>query len=325
MSVLTELSELHPFPMALVEIRELAKLVSTYVDTLPALIRPETGRVHTEFSQVIAVTGRQASSKPNLQNIPIRTDRGRKIREAFIAAEGFELVGIDYSQMELRLSAFMSGDKALNKAFLEGADIHRRTASIMLEKPEDQIGDEERRMAKTINFGIIYGQSAFGLAKQLKISRTEAQKFIDAYFKSYPGIKTYTEKALAEARESSMAVTLTGRRRFLPDIHSKTMPLRQFSERIAVNSPIQGTASDWMKAAMIEVHRVLAQRHPDSRLILQVHDELILEVPLGKAESVMADLKLSMESDLLKKSFNISLLPLVMKVDSAHGLSWGDL
>jgi DNA polymerase-1 len=324
-SVLDELSARHPFPSKLLEFREISKLLSTYVDSLGTMVDTRTDRLHTDFSQTIAQTGRLASSNPNLQNIPIRTPRGKLIREAFRPREGWSLLGFDYSQIELRILAHMSEAPELIRAFEEGADIHRRTASLIFRKSEEALGEDERRAAKTINFGIIYGQSAFGLSKTLRISRTEAQSFIENYFKSYPQIKNYLESMVELARKNTYVETLTGRRRWLRDIHSKNPPLRQFAERMAVNSPLQGTAADLMKAAMIKVHEELRKDSWKSAFLLQVHDELIFEAPPEEVQDLQTMVVGVMEDPALLKSFGIHKFRVKMKAASEVGAHWGEI
>jgi DNA polymerase-1 len=324
-SVLEELAGSHDFPKALLEIRELSKLISTYVDSLPQLIDSKTKRIHTDFAQTIAATGRLASNHPNLQNIPIRSERGRKIREAFCAAPGCLLVSADYSQIELRLLAHASQDQHLIQAFNEGADIHRRTAALVLKKPENQIDDNDRRMAKTINFGIIYGQTAFGLSKQLGISRGEAQAFIDAYFLTYPGIKTYMEESVKNARETGYAETFSGRRRPLKDIASKNVPLRLFAERVAINSPLQGTAADLIKAAMLKCSEQVGSQISEARMLLQVHDELLFEVPEAKAKDLLKLISQVMENQGLLAENGVPNFRVPLKVDGGLGRHWGEL
>lgn len=325
-SVLEELSGLHPFPQKLIEIREINKLLSTYIDVFPKLLRSTTHRLHTEMSQVIAVTGRLSSSNPNLQNIPIRTERGRRLREAFCAPEGSQLLGIDYSQIELRILAHMSEDKELIRAFTEGADIHKRTAALVLGIDESKVSAEDRRMAKAINFGIVYGQTPFGLAKSLGIDLVQAKRFIDDYFHTYPGIKTYMEQILEEARRTGRVKTLAGRIRYLPDIQSRNPTLRNFAERTAINSPIQGTAADLIKVAMLNIDAKVLPQFPSVKLILQIHDELLFEVPNDvDAFALETALKEQMEDrnifeDWIGKSF---LVP--MKAEASLGPHWGAL
>jgi DNA polymerase-1 len=324
-SVLEELAEQHPFPEKLLEIRELNKLLSTYVDALPELIRADSGRVHTDFSQTIAATGRLSSTNPNLQNIPIRTERGKKIRESFVAQDGHQLVGIDYSQIEIRVLAELSGDVELSRAFHDGADIHRRTAALMFSKDEAQVSDTERRMAKTINFGIIYGQSAFGLSKQLKIPKHQAQEFIDNYQRTYPGIKRFADSMIEQAHQSGRVETLIGRQRFLPEINSKNFNLRQFAERMAMNTPIQGTAADLMKAAMIRVHDQLQSRGLKSKIILQVHDELLIEAPLNEVSEAQQLAIETMQDPSLFAPFGYRDFKIKMLAESGSGAHWGEL
>jgi len=324
-TVLEELALTHPFPQILLEIRELTKLLSTYIDSLPDLIHPVTKRLHTDFSQIIAATGRLASSNPNLQNIPIRTQRGRKIRDAFVVRDGFSLIGIDYSQIELRILAHVSQDIELLKAFREGADIHRRTAALILEKPENQITDDERRIAKAINFGIIYGQTAFGLSKQLKIPKGDAQRFIDQYNRTYVGIQKYADKAIEDAQKTGWSVTLTGRRRLIADIHAKNFMLRQFAERVAVNTPIQGTAADLMKAAMIRAQSIIDTQFDQAKMVLQVHDELLFEVPESQAETFLEVMKAEMERPDLLKALGVEPFAVIMKVEGSIGKNWGEI
>jgi DNA polymerase I len=324
-SVMEELALKHRFPRTVLEIRELAKLLGTYVDALPELVEGGTSRLHTDFSQTIAVTGRLASSNPNLQNIPIRTERGKKIRYAFTVQPGYYLLGIDYSQIELRVLAHMSEDPELVKAFQENADIHRRTAALVFQKTEEQISSDERRMAKAINFGIVYGQTAFGLAGALQIDRRQAQNFIDGYFKTYPKIKGFMESLIEGAREKGFVKTLTGRVRFLPDIHSKNPSLRNFAERTAINSPLQGTAADLMKAAMIRVQKELLSLYPESKLILQVHDELLFEVQEKNIEEFKKAAVAILERRTLLAEFGCGSFIVPMKADASTGRNWGEL
>lgn len=324
-SVLEELARVHPFPQALLEIRELQKLISTYVDSLSGLVDSRTQRLHTEFSQTIAATGRLASSRPNLQNIPIRSERGKLIREAFSVPAGRVLLGVDYSQIELRLLAHYSRDRNLLVAFKEGADIHRRTASLILGKEEARLTSDERRMAKTINFGIIYGQTAFGLSKQLGISRTEAQQFINAYFATYPGIGAFTEEAVSRARKTGFSETLSGRRRPIPDILSKNVPMRLFAERVAVNTPLQGTAADLIKVAMIRVYEKVLPKYPSSKMILQVHDELLFESNADEVEGLKKEVVAVMEDPHLLRDFGVENFEVLMKAEASIGKNWGAL
>jgi len=278
--VLEKLAAVHPLPKALVRYRELSKLKSTYVDTLPKLVNPQTQRVHTSFNQTITATGRLSSSNPNLQNIPVRTEEGRKVRKAFIPRQkGWRLVSFDYSQIELRVLAHLSKDKALKEAFQKGEDIHRLTASLIYGVEEGEVDKEMRETAKTVNFGIVYGMSPYGLSRDLGIEVTEARQFIDAYFDRYPEVKGYMEEQIETARETGVVSTLFQRQRPIPEIQSRNATERQFGERIAINAPIQGTASDLIKIAMIDIHRELKARHAKAEMIIQVHDELIFDMP----------------------------------------------
>ncbi len=294
--VLEKLAGQHELPAKVLHYRNLAKLKSTYVDKLAELRHPETGRVHTSFNQCGTATGRLSSSNPNLQNIPIRTPEGRRIREAFIAPEGHMLVSGDYSQIDLRVMAHYSKDKKLLEAFLQGEDIHKRTASQIFFVAPELVTPEMRRVAKTINFGIVYGMSSFGLASQLDLSRKDAQTFIDRYFEHFSGIHQFMAEIVEQARENGFVSTLFGRRRPLPDILSSNKSKREFAERIAINTPIQGTAADIMKAAMLRVERALQEGRRRSRMILQVHDELVLEVPDAEIPDVELLLKREMEA-----------------------------
>ncbi|MEO1766511.1 DNA polymerase I [Thiobacter aerophilum] len=288
--VLAELALDYPLPKLLLEYRALAKLKSTYTDKLPRMVDPATGRVHTSYNQAVAVTGRLASSDPNLQNIPVRTPEGRRIREAFIAPPGFQLMSADYSQIELRIMAHLSQDPGLMKAFAEGQDIHRVTAAEVFGVAPEAVTAEQRRYAKVINFGLIYGMSAYGLAAQLGIERSAAQAWIERYFARYPGVAAYMERTRQTAREQGYVETVFGRRLWLPEINSASPARRQAAERAAINGPMQGTAADLIKLAMIAVHGWLKKRRMQSRLILQVHDELVLEVPEAEREELMTEL-----------------------------------
>ncbi len=276
--VLEELAAAYDLPRTILEYRACAKLKSTYTDKLPLQINPRTGRVHTTYQQAIAATGRLSSSDPNLQNIPIRTAEGRRIRQAFVAPPGWLIVAADYSQIELRIMAHLSGDEGLLKAFSEDRDIHQATAAEVFGVPLDQVTPQQRRSAKVINFGLIYGMSAFGLASRLGIPRGEAQHYVDLYFQRYPGVRRYMEATRQQARELGYVETVFGRRLYLKDIHSRNASLRQGAERAAINAPMQGTAADIIKRAMIELDRWLAEGHIEAHLIMQVHDELVFEV-----------------------------------------------
>jgi DNA polymerase-1 len=288
--VLQELAADYPLPKLLLQHRSLAKLKSTYTDKLPQMVNPRTGRVHTTYAQATAVTGRLASTDPNLQNIPVRTAEGRRIREAFIAAPGHRLVSADYSQIELRIMAHLSADPALLKAFGEGADIHRATAAEIFGVPVAEVTTDQRRTIKAVNFGLIYGMGAFGLAQQLGIERAAAQQFIDRYFARYPGVAAYMQRTREIAREQGYVETVFGRRLWLPDINAAGGPRRAGAERAAINAPMQGTAADLIKLAMIAVQQWLDRERLATRLILQVHDELVLEAPDGEVDRVRREL-----------------------------------
>jgi DNA polymerase-1 len=315
--VLEELALLHELPRKVLEYREVAKLKSTYVDALPRLVHAHTGRLHTSFSQTGTATGRLSSSDPNLQNIPVRTELGRQIRAAFVAEPGHVLLSADYSQIELRILAHFSEDAVLVEAFRKSEDIHSRTAQeVFGVGPLGQTA-EHRRAAKVINFGIIYGLSPFGLAQQLGIEQREAAQFIAAYFARHRGVKEYLDGALAEVRKVGFTRTLFGRIRPIPEINSPQVNLRNFAERAALNTPLQGTAADLVKLAMIEIARRLAAEGLRARMILQVHDELLFEVPQGELERVRALVKPAMEQVYALK------VPLV--ADLKAGPNWRDM
>lgn len=316
-AVLEELAQTYELPRLILDYRQIAKLKSTYVDALPALINPQTGRVHTTFNQTGAATGRLSSSDPNLQNIPIRSDLGRLIRGAFVPEKGNLLISADYSQVELRILAHLSQDEVLVSAFRSGEDIHDRTAREVFTEAELLNPAECRRRAKVINFGIVYGLSAFGLSQTLAISREDAQKFIDAYFKRYCGVRTWLDNTLVEVRQTGRARTLFGRMRPIPDIHSRDFNLRHFAERTAVNSPIQGTAADIIKIAMIRIHRALHERHLSAKILLQVHDELVIEVPEAEVEETRALVQTEMEG--------AASLLVPLKVDLNVANNWMDM
>jgi DNA polymerase-1 len=315
--VLEELSETHEVPRLVLDYRQLSKLKSTYVDALPVLIDPKTGRVHTTFNQTGTTTGRLSSTNPNLQNIPIRTELGREIRAAFIAESGYSLLSADYSQIELRLLAHFSDDPLLVKAFREGDDIHRLTASQVFGVPPMLIDAEHRRRAKAVNFGIVYGLSAFGLSQQLGIDQREAKKFIDAYFEKYAGVRRYIDRTLEETRKEQSVKTLFGRTRPIPDITSKNANMRGFAERTAVNTPLQGTAADLIKLAMIQIDEELRARKLKSRMLLQVHDDLLFEVPENEIELMRGLVREKMES---VHKLNVPLL-----VELGVGPNWRDV
>ncbi len=288
--VLAQLALDYPLPKLILDYRGLAKLKSTYADKLPRALDPATGRVHTNYSQAVAVTGRLASSDPNLQNIPIRTEEGRRIRQAFIAPPGSKLVSADYSQIELRIMAHLSGDKGLLDAFAAGEDIHRATAAEVFGTPPADVSSEQRRYAKVINFGLIYGMSAFGLARELGLERQAAAAYIDRYFARYPGVANYMESTRLLARDKGYVETVFGRRLWLPEIKSAAVGRRQAAERAAINAPMQGTAADLIKLAMIAVQRWLDEQRMTTQLIMQVHDELVLEVPEAELDAVRGEL-----------------------------------
>lgn len=284
--VLVELALDYPLPKLLLEHRTLNKLKSTYTDKLPEMINPRTGRVHTSYHQAVAATGRLSSSDPNLQNIPIRTEEGRRVRQAFVAPEGYRIMAADYSQIELRIMAHLSQDDGLLRAFQENQDVHKATASEVFEVALDKVSGEQRRKAKAINFGLIYGMSAFGLAKQLNLGRNEAQQYIDRYFERYPGVAQYMDSTRALAKEQGYVETLFGRRLYLPEINASNKMRVQAAERTAINAPMQGTAADIIKKAMLSVHEWLKEGSADARMIMQVHDELVFEVAAESAQQI---------------------------------------
>ena len=313
------LKGLHPVVDKILEYRQVAKLKSTYVDALPEMINPRTGRIHTSYHQTGSATGRVSSSDPNLQNIPVRTELGRQVRRAFIAedAPGRLLFSADYSQIELRVLAHMSQDTGLLEAFKRGEDIHSATASQMFEVPINEVDGEMRRIAKVLNFGVIYGLSAHGISQQTGFSREEGANFIDTYFAKYPGISEYLDRVKAQTRETNYAETLLGRRRYIPEIHSSNFNVRSAAERMAINMPIQGTAADIMKIAMIRVHDRLEREQMQSKMLLQVHDELVFEVPQEEMDGLKAvvfdEMPAAMELDV------------TLKVDAKWGETWGDM
>jgi DNA polymerase-1 len=314
--VLTELSKDFPLPAKILEYRSLSKLKSTYVDALPQLVNPATGRVHTSFNQTVTATGRLSSSDPNLQNIPIRSPEGRRIREAFIPDEGDRILSADYSQIELRILAHLSQDPFLLETFQNDRDIHSATAEEIFHVSLENVNPEMRRLAKVINFGIIYGISAFGLAKQLAIPPSVAQAYIANYFQKYHGVRDYIERSLEVAREQGYVTTLMNRRRYLPDIKSPNRSVRQFAERIATNAPIQGTAADLIKVAMINIHRRLLGEKRQTKLILQIHDELVFEVPEKELKAVQTLVKEEMEG--------VMKLTIPLKVEIGVGKNWAE-
>jgi DNA polymerase-1 len=314
--VLQELALHYPLPRVILEHRGLSKLRSTYTDKLPAQVHPVTGRVHTSYQQAVASTGRLSSSDPNLQNIPVRTAEGRRIRQAFIAPDGCKLLSADYSQIELRIMAHLSGDAGLRRAFAEGADVHRATAAEIFGVAPEAVSAEQRRAAKAINFGLIYGMSAFGLAQQLGIDRGAAQRYVDQYFARYPGVRAYMDATRERARERGYVETVFGRRLYLPDIRAGNAQRRQYAERTAINAPMQGTAADLIKLAMIRIDRWLRENGQPARMILQVHDELVFEVPVAHADAVRAEVTALMTAD------NPLDVPLV--VETGLGANWDE-
>jgi DNA polymerase I len=314
--VLEELAATYPLPKLILEYRGVAKLKSTYTDKLPEQINLTTGRIHTSYHQAVAATGRLSSTDPNLQNIPIRTREGRRIRQAFVAAPGHSLVAADYSQIELRIMAHLSGDASLLQAFAEDRDVHQATAAEVFSTPLDIVSADQRRSAKAINFGLMYGMSAFGLARQLGIGRGEAQKYMDLYFERYPGVKRYMEETRRQARETGFVETVFGRRLYLPEIQSRNQALRQYAERSAINAPMQGTAADIIKRAMIEVDAWLQSSRMPARLIMQVHDELVLEV----ADEAIAGIVEPLRGHMAQAA----TLAVPLKVDVGIGRNWDE-
>jgi DNA polymerase-1 len=313
--VLEELALAHDLPRQILEWRGLMKLKGTYIDALPQLVHPRTGRVHTCFNQAVAATGRLSSSDPNLQNIPIKTALGREIRGAFIADPGHVLISADYSQIEFRVLAHLSEDPVLVDAFREGADFHERTALKIFGGESTRDPHELRSIAKMVNYALLYGKSAFTLSKDIGVTQQAAQEFIDAYFAGFPRVRAYIDRTLEEARVTGVVKTMYGRRRLVPELTSRNGQVRMAAERVAVNLPIQGSAADIMKRAMIDVHAALAP-YPDARMILTVHDELLFEVPRGRAEETAALVRDKMQS--------ASVLKVPLTVDVGIGDNWKD-
>jgi DNA polymerase-1 len=305
----------HELPRLLLEYREIAKLVSTYLDALPAAVNPATGRIHTSFNQIGAATGRLSSTEPNLQNIPVRTARGEAIRRGFVPRPGWRFVVADYSQIELRLLAHLSEDEAFVAAFRAGGDIHRQTAAVIFGVPVESVTAEQRARAKTINFATIYGQGPHSLSRQLGISRDEAKHFIEEYFVRFAGVRRFLDAAVASAREKGYAETIFGRRRYIPELQDRNFNVRSFGERTATNSPIQGSAADLIKVAMVRIAAALAEGYR-ARLLLQVHDELVLEAPEAEVEEVAGLVRRHMETAATL------LVPLV--ADVGVGPDWLD-
>lgn len=315
-AVLQELALDYPLPKLILEYRSLSKLKSTYTDKLPQQINPKTGRVHTSYHQAVAATGRLSSSDPNLQNIPIRTEEGRKIRQAFIAQAGYKIVAADYSQIELRIMAHLSGDEGLLNAFSQGVDIHSATAAEVFAVPLEQVTQDLRRSAKAINFGLIYGMSAFGLGQQLGLPRNQAQEYIDLYFERYPGVKAYMDKIRQQAHEQGYVETLFGRRLYLPEIKSRNASRRQYAERTAINAPMQGTAADIIKRAMIATDQWILQQAPDVKMVMQVHDELVFEIAESEIDDCIDSIRDKMGS---AAELDVPLL-----VDIGVGKNWDE-
>jgi DNA polymerase-1 len=312
--VLTRLAREHPLPAKILEFRGLSKLVSTYVDTLPILVDPRTGRLHTSFNQTVAATGRLSSSDPNLQNIPVRSEEGRRIRAAFVAAPGHRLISADYSQIELRLLAHLAEDPALIEAFAHDEDIHARTAAEVF---GDLAPGHGRRLAKVINYGIVYGMGPVRAARELGVSTAEAEAYIAGYFARYPGVRRFVDGTIATARERGYVTTVLGRRRYLPELGSRDSAVRQFAERAATNTPIQGSAADLIKLAMLEVRRRLGAAGLRTRMLLQVHDELVLEAPEAEVTRSMALVREAMEG--------IWPLRVPLRVDVYSGANWAEV
>lgn len=315
-SVLTSLAATHPLPAEILGYRSISKLKTTYVDALPILVNPDTGRIHTSYNQTVTATGRLSSSNPNLQNIPIRSEEGKRIREAFIAEPGWYILSADYSQIELRILAHLSQDQGLREAFTRKEDIHTRTAAEIFGLSPDAITPQMRREAKVINFGIIYGMSSYGLAKELGISPKAADAFITNYFQKYQGVKTYIDSVLEEAKKQGYVTTLMKRRRYLPEINSKNLSARQFAERTAINTPIQGTASDLIKVAMVAIDHRITREELKTKMIIQVHDELVFEVPESELEAVQKMVKEEMEE--------VVKLSIPLEVDVHWGKNWSE-
>jgi DNA polymerase-1 len=315
--VLTELSHEHEIAKKIVDYRSLTKLNSTYVTALPKLINKKTGRIHTTFNQTVASTGRLSSTNPNLQNIPIKTDYGKEIRKAFVAKDSnYEIMSADYSQIELRIMAYYSGDEHLINAFNEGIDIHSATASKLFGKKLSDVTQDDRRVAKTVNFGIMYGLGSFGLSQRLGISRAYSKEIIDNYFESYPGIKNFMDEIIESTRQKTYAETIYGRRRYFKNINSSNHNIRTQDERAAINLPIQGSASDMIKLAMISVHKYLKNNsNIDAKMILQVHDELLFEVNKKDLEELTINVK-----NLMQNALSLDKVPIL--VETGHGENW---
>jgi DNA polymerase-1 len=314
--VLQELALDYPLPQLILDYRSLAKLKSTYTDKLPEMINPDTGRVHTSYHQAVAATGRLSSTDPNLQNIPVRTAEGRRIRQAFVAAPGCQILSADYSQIELRIMAHISGDKGLIHAFAENMDVHRATAAEVFGTEPDSVTADMRRAAKAINFGLIYGMSAFGLAKQLRIERVAAQEYVERYFARYPGVREFMERTRETARRQGYVETLFGRRLHTAEINAANLNRRQAAERAAINAPMQGTAADLIKLAMLAVDRWIRESGVDVRMIMQVHDELVFEVKQNVVDVAREHIRQAMSE--------VASLSVPLVVDVGVGDNWDE-
>lgn len=315
--VLQELAHSYPLPKLLMEYRGLTKLKNTYTDKLPLMVNPKTNRIHTSYHQAVAATGRLSSTDPNLQNIPIRTEEGRKVRQAFIARDGYKIAAADYSQIELRIMAHLSADQGLLDAFSQGKDIHSATAAEVFAIPLSEVTKDHRRSAKAINFGLIYGMSAFGLSRQLDIPRNDAQKYMDLYFERYPGVLKYMEQTREKAKEAGYVETVFGRRLYLPEINARNAMLRKGAERAAINAPMQGTAADIIKRAMLKVADWIKQlENDDVFMIMQVHDELVFEIKEDKVEEHIHTINQLME--------NAANLDVPLLVEAGVGENWNE-
>ena len=312
--VLQELAVEHELPAIILEHRGLAKLKSTYTDRLPEKIREDTGRVHTHYHQANAATGRLSSAAPNLQNIPIRTEEGRRIRKAFVAPGGYTILAADYSQIELRIMAHLSGDERLLQAFADGEDVHQATASEVFGVPLDEVTTDQRRSSKAINFGLMYGMSAWGLARQLETDRTTAGEYIDTYFARYPGVREFMDTTRKLAKKQGFVETIAGRRLWLPEINARNRQRQQAAERAAINAPLQGTAADIIKRAMIDVDAWIQKENVPAKLVMQVHDELVLEVEQGALEDV--------RKGVIERMSRAGKLKVELLVEAGDGKDW---
>ncbi|MEZ6072362.1 MAG: DNA polymerase [Pirellulales bacterium] len=317
-SVLEELASHHPLPAKIIEYRQYSKLKNTYVDALPGLINPRTGRIHASFNQTIAATGRLSSSDPNLQNIPIRTDTGRAIRSAFLpTADGWKLLAADYSQIELRVLAHFSEDESLCAAFARDEDIHARVAAQVYDVELADVSSQQRRQAKAVNFGVVYGQSPFGLARQLGIPQDEAAEFIDAYFERHPGVEEFMAETLASCHQAGYVKTILGRRRKIQGVRARPGRQRNLSERTAINTVIQGSAADLIKLAMLAVHRRLVEQDTRTKMVLQIHDELVFDAPADELDAL---------ADMVNEEMSgVMALRVPLKVDLKSGDDWGEV